>query len=389
MYDKDSRRRLAVLRLVNKSFYRSASRLLFRVVRASLGPCVRNQNWPLEGLFQISRSWCAPYVRGIEVGFHSRWESVPEYEFYIHDLSTLLPICLSNFPGLTTLSVRGPSFSFGEKPDPPFSQDLMKLLTNTVVEALRSVPLSELRELTLAFPITYEFNRFLGGQHTASQIPIDNVMRRLRHLRVEICDNTGLGGQLYHSAPLSAAKYAFPNATHASQLFRFIELAENLDSLHLLSTDILNLSGLGGLNFSHKLRLRDLYFSNVSISSENLLYLIEQCKHSICRIEFYRVELNSGTWQDILIMLSRLPSLQYFYICSSGYSRIGGSSDLAPRHLPSMDEPQQIETNSLLDNYALGKLQCQVNANRTARRLQRISEFTYKFLHLCKLCRHR
>jgi hypothetical protein len=85
-------------------------------------------------------------------------------------------------------NVHGPSFSFSNNPDPPFPQESMKLLTNTVVEALRYVPLPELQELTLAFPITYEFGRIFSDHLTRSRIPIDHILQRLRHLSVQICE---------------------------------------------------------------------------------------------------------------------------------------------------------------------------------------------------------
>jgi hypothetical protein len=100
-------------------------------------------------------------VYEVEVGFDGSWTSSPESESYLRGLAELLPICLGRFSGLTILNIQRPSFSYSQNPDATFPQDLMRLLTNTAVKALRYVPLPELRELSLNFPITYEFSQFL------------------------------------------------------------------------------------------------------------------------------------------------------------------------------------------------------------------------------------
>jgi hypothetical protein len=216
---------------------------------------------------------------------------------------------------------------------------------------------------------------FFEKELTASRIPIEHVLQQLHHLNVGVYDNTGHGGQRYWSTPLSAAKSSFPNATHAFQLFRFIKLAENLTSLQISSNDILNLDDLDFSSLDH---LHILYLSDTAISSENFLSLIERCSETMSRIEFLRVELNSGTWQDILVQISQLRSLRYFHIDSSGYSQTGQSSHLAPGLLPPLDDPQDIETHNFLDYNALGNVQRKVNANRSAVQLPQMTSFDYR-----------
>jgi hypothetical protein len=54
----------------------------------------------------------------------------------------------------------------------------------------RYVPLPNLRELELRFPITYDFGRFFPTQTTSVRIPVEDVTQGLRHLGVYSCEYT-------------------------------------------------------------------------------------------------------------------------------------------------------------------------------------------------------
>lgn len=396
-----SRHQLADLRLVNKSFCRSASHCLFRVIQAKLtfNPSIPEKHQPLEKLFQISCSPHASSVREVYVGFDSTFTSRPVDEDYVRDLASLLPLCLSRFPGLTALKYLGPEYYNNDReveslavPIPEhlmrtftrrlearalaveFPEHLMRIFTNTAVKALKSVSLPALRELSLSLPVTYEFGQFFPSG--ISGTPIEIVVRRLRHLSLQVCDNTGpSGGVRSENIPLSAVKSKFPNPTFASQFFKFVELATNLKSLHIIGTDILNIDGV---SFRHMNDLAYLYLSNVAISSENLLSLVENCKNSMIGLAFSQVELNSGKWQDILIPVSRLPSLSLCRLIGCGYSTTGKSSHLANPDLSPF--PAELDTLDNLDFHALGNLQRQVSANRSKAGLEKLGD--YRYLHL-------
>jgi hypothetical protein len=61
-------------------------------------------------------------------------------------------------------------------------------LTRSVVDALCYEPLPNLRDLSLAFPVTREFGQFFDDQLSASRMPIENVLQQLKHLEVQIRD---------------------------------------------------------------------------------------------------------------------------------------------------------------------------------------------------------
>jgi hypothetical protein len=166
-----------------------------------------------------------------------------------------------------------------------------------------------------------------------------------------------------------------PNHTHAIQLCRVVELAENLESLAIGSSEILNIDNM---NLPDSLRLKSLKLQGISMLSHVFISIIEQCKDTITSIELERVELNSGSWQQVLLRMSRLSSLLDFYIGSCGYSRDGASSELRPGLLPPPDDPKDIETHNFLDIYALGNLQRQVNTNRLVAGLPRVSDYDFR-----------
>ena len=106
------------------------------------------------------------------------------------------------------------------------------------------------------------------------------------------------------------AESAFPNATHAFQLFRLTELAENLTFLFIfgsiaLNFDVLNTNGLD--------KLHALDLTSITISSENLQSILEQCEDAIGRFQLVGVMLGYPTGA------SRLSSLMYCHLDSSGY----------------------------------------------------------------------
>ncbi|OJJ32606.1 hypothetical protein ASPWEDRAFT_42624 [Aspergillus wentii DTO 134E9] len=373
-YNPNSVHDLSSLRLVNAIFSYCATPRLFRIVHATYSAHDSEKGCrPLSRLRGISRSYCAPFVRHVEVGLDGPWKSTPGYEAYIQSLQVLLPDCLGRLPNLAVLNFHGPSYSHSHA-DPLFSWEKISCLTNRAVQTLGDTPLPKLRDLTLALPLTASFRSFLAVPDR-EQEAIHNVLKQLEHLRVEICDNTGSGGKRYMRTPLSEAKSVLPNREHASHLFNCIELAGSLTSLEIRSTDVLDLDTLSLSNQDH---LQILSLCNVSISSDCLISLLGQCTDTISRIAFNRVELKSGTWQDILCRISQLPSLQYFSIVSSGYSKTGESCDLSLGFSLMMDASRDIETCNPLDYNALGDVQRRVNRNRAAGGLAAMGPCEYR-----------
>jgi hypothetical protein len=368
---EECQQRLATLRLVNRAFCKSASRrLLHNVYSAFDSGNIGNK--PLEKLSQVSRSLYAAEVRVVTIGFMISWTPRLECEAYLRDLATLLPDCLSRLPGLTRLNIYGPNgMTWDDQPEPPFPQDLTQLFTDLIVKVLRYILLTAHNDLRLGFSMTHEFVQSLCNQLTVAEIPIDQIARRLRHLNVEICDYAGSDRDPNETSPVPAAKSRFPNMSSSFDTFGLVELANTLDSLYLRSTKMFDLEGF---QFGHFLNLHTVYLARVAISSESLLSLVKQCKNSLRRIALERVELNDGTWEQVLMKMSQLPSLQYIYIDAIGYSATGDSSHLAPRQLPLMDGLEDIRTSNPLDHQARGRLERQINANRRAAQLLEFSQ---------------
>ncbi|KAL2819665.1 hypothetical protein BDW59DRAFT_164992 [Aspergillus cavernicola] len=364
----DARKQLGILRLVNKTFSSGASPRLFRHIIATVS---ESQGSPLERVVHLSNSPYGAHVRQIDVGFACFGDHCPEISpLYAEDLAEVLSSCLVKFPNIRALRF--------QDPPPSFSREKAEKFVNTVISTLHYVQLPHLRELNIGFPVTYDFNQFFPGETGPLQIPIENVLQNLSHLGVYVSEFTSQRGQRYWKTPIPAAYSALPNETHAHFLFRLVELATNLKSLSIASTDILNLDDL---NFSPSLRLRSLTLKSVSISSHTLLALIEQSNESITHIELQLVKLRSGEWQHILSQMRQLPNLVDLFIESSGYSLEGSSSHLSPGLLPPPDDPMDIETGNYEDIHALEALQHQVNMNRTAVGFAPVGVIEYRHLH--------
>lgn len=307
-------------------------------------------------------------MRQIDFGFNE-YASSTTNSLYVEDLAGLLSSYLVRFANLNALEFH--------KPPPALPQEETRLYIHSIIAAFRYVPLPNLEELVIHFPITHNFRQFFPLKTSALQIPIINILQQLRHLELYVCAYTNRHHQRYWATPILPENAALPNETHASYLFRMIEPAINVRSLSIRSLDILNLDPV---KFSPSLRLWSLSLSSVSISAHKLLSLVDQSRESVRYIDLQLVKLNSGTWHHVLLEMSKLPRLIDFAIDSSGYSLTGLSSHLVPGLLPEPDDPSNIETYETLDIPALGNLQRAVNANRVTAGLQPFSEYEYKYI---------
>jgi hypothetical protein len=232
-----------------------------------------------------------------------------------------------------------------------------------------------LEELDISFPIAHDFGQLFYDRAGSAHIPIASVLRRLRHLGLHLRQWTSHDGHRRRARDVTPENAALPNETFAVNILKMINLAENIQSLEITSTNILDFDNA---TFSPSLRLRSLDLCRVSISARTLLDLMGNWRDSIRYIQLWEVELNAGTWKDVLVKLCMLPGLIDFQIESSGYSAAGSSSELRPRVLPEIGDSQQLETVHFSDIPALAILQHRVNANRTAAGLAEISHSTYR-----------
>lgn len=246
---------------------------------------------------------------------------------------------------------------------------------DTVASVLRYVPLPNLTELEIKFPITHDFGRFFPTNPSFLQIPTRDIVQRLRHLGLYVCANTDQHDQRHRLTPILPEYAALPNDNFASRLFRIAEIAPNLKSLAIHSVNILDIDFLA---FPYSLCLRFLCLGGVSISSDILLLLLDQSAKRIRYINFWLIKLKSGTWQQVLLHMCKLPLLLDINIDFGGYSTTGSSSHLASRIAPDPQYRPNIETENSLDFSALGVLQRQVNSNRIAAGFQPFQDTDYR-----------
>lgn len=336
-----SRKTLCTLRLVNKAFFRSASPRLLRHVDARAN---RGNPRLLEGLQQLRNSPWAVYVRQLDIGFDffARESSYA----YAENLSRILPPSLARLPNLAALELHGVNISLPE--------EVVDGFMDTVATTLRIVPLPNLAELEVKFPVPSDFGRFFPSQSRPLQIPIAHILGRLRHLGLYLTEYRFL------QSP------RFPNEDDAVNLIRMVELAPGLRSLAI---DGRNRFDIGYIGFADSLRLESLFLEEVSVSPSFFLSLVDRCQDSMRYMELARVRLKSGTWPQVLLPISdKLLRLLSFRIRGCGYSPDGTSSHLATKPFRPIlgPEPKHIETRESRDLHALGDLQRQVNATRAA-----------------------
>lgn len=302
--------RLKVLRLVNKQFCKSASDALFGSVDATLHDSQRygEKPWPLARLRDLADSAAiAPLVKRLTIGFSSFSHEHPRTHAYIQDLATLLPACLARFPNLVGLGVRGRTSSYYSPEDAEGQITYARLFTHAVAAALRAADPPRLGELGLALPVAAEFGQFALDRDTPLRTPLVQVLGRLRHLSLTVCDTSGRHG------PVSLLKRRFPNAEHAVRLFRCIELAPQLQTLRISAPDALDLSSF---QWPVSLQLHALYLHGVTLSAEALVTIVGS---SMVQAELTGVELSSGTWRDVLDAICPSPNLLRLRVRSCGY----------------------------------------------------------------------
>ncbi|RYP24587.1 hypothetical protein DL767_008587 [Monosporascus sp. MG133] len=382
---REARKRLSILRLVNRPFCQSASIRLFRCIRATvLGSSVSTDRWPLARLRELCASpSCAPLVRRLEVGYHyfdhpgpDEWVPGSRYQLYAEDAARLLPVCLAALPNLEALDVRGPSFpslnlgpagSAGSTA-PSISSLVevpMRMFTDAVVSALRYIPLPRLAELNLRLAVTHEFGAFFPEHTTPCHIPIGDVMRRLRHLEISISDFTESDSRVTvrRDASLSALAGVHPNPRFAALPLSLVELAATSGNLELLSIRGSDMLDLDVLRLGNGVSLRHLVLTRVSASAETMLHILEPSRHTLRGVRLTQVELKAGTWHDVLAALATFPLLCYFNVGSGGYSRSGASRHLAAP-LPVTGGGSYIRSVEQADHDALGALQRHAARNR-------------------------
>ena len=381
IYEAKSQSALANLRLVSKLFCNSASPRLFREVNATMTSRVDGtlQSRPVNKLLEFSRGVYAQYVRVISVGIARVIKEQDRLVVanYIQDLGSILPACFPSYQRLKTLRISGPYYPGGHVQDFPFPEDLRHALRNTIETILGHASAGSFNELSLALPLTHDFAALIDDARymiLTLPTPFQDLLTTLSHLDINVGDNSGPGGQHWMLKPKSGAQKAYPNEKFAPGFFAFIEIANNVETLRIRATHVLDMDLLNTARFC---KLRSLELRNIKAHWGSLVAVVENNTETLRAIDLDGVELKSGTWKALLLKFCSLPQLNYFAMDACRYSTDGLSEWMVPAAAAEMDSA--IETRSILDFHALGHLQRHVMYRRDVMGLPRMTEYDFKY----------
>ena len=335
------------------------------------------QSRPLNKLLGLSRGDCAQYVKVISVGIVRvvKEKDIMVVAKYIVDLRSILPACFSSYQKLKTLRISGPCYPGGHEQDSHFPEDLRHALRNTIGTTLGQAPAESLTELSLALPLTHDFAALIDDtQYMTLAWQFQDLLANLSHLDINIGDNSGPGGQHWMLKPRSLTQKAYPNERFAPGFFKFIEVANNVETLRIRVTHVLDMDLLNTARFC---KLRVLELRNLKVSWDNFVAVVENNTETLRAIELDGIQLKSGTWKALLLKLCSLPQLDYFAMDACRYSTDGLSAWMVPAAAAEMDSA--IETRSIYDFHALGHLQRQVMYRRDIIGLPQMMEYDFKY----------
>ena len=367
-----SKQALARVRLINHKFCKSASPLLFQVIDATWNDLSSDSRTKaVTQLWNISRNKIGHHVQKILVGFDRFFAFSHDLSEHLEDLVALLPAILIGLPSLREINFSGPESDRSNQEIPEPTRQLPHKAAQILI---RYVQPPQLQELVLKLPLAYDFSLLSSisrSDLTSCRIPLGRFMSSLRHLHVQVSDNSGHGGVRYFTKPDTDAHRNHPNISYGGDFFRFVNLATNLESLKIMSTHHLNMELL---ELGYLKQLHVLEISNVNVSAGSFVALLIQNVRSLRALDLYGIELDGGTWETVFSQACKITHLDYLYVASCGYHIHGASSRYAPGLLPEPDNPQVLETYNFADYDALGKLQCHVMRVRKEKGLSQMTE---------------
>lgn len=336
----------------------------------------------LSMILALSESNYAPCVRELAISLSAISDAVKAHKGYETDLCVILPICIRNLPNLRGLYIAKPG---DNSTKPKFnivevSDELRQVFLAATQNIFRYGLFPKIEELDLRLALAYDFGVLARSgsmvELTKLRRPISEILSQLRHLHVDIIDNSGDFGQRYYLSHASSSQALFPNDDHPKELFTFVEMATGLETLSISCTHVLDMDVLSIIHFT---QLHVLTLARIEVSMAKLQGLILQNKSTIRALDFYLLELKMGTWQSLFLSSCSLPHLTYLYINSCGYIQ---SSPHAKQFLPPMDDPQDLETRHWEDYDALGDLQRHVMRVRDTAGLAQMTERDFKWGYL-------
>lgn len=341
----------------------------------------------LANLMRISRSKLAAHVKSLVIKLDDTYEYSTPVEsghgdagrrtlVFFQDLAQSLPLCVQALRNLRSLDVGCRSASYSSGSEELLPHEHCQQLDTTMAVILTYADLDHLENLTISVPCTYDIHTIMeydrDRAYSQCRPPLARTMSSLRSLTLNICDSSDPQGQRYFYKQTSMLLQTFGSqAQYAQSFFDFAGVPPNLESLAISCTAPLNFDLF---DTSRLQRLRNLSLTCVKISGDHLLRLLTQNRATLDTIWFTQVELNSRTWEDVLVQLCGFPLLIQVAIQSSDYASDGLSSRFSICLLPEIDNPQSIEGFHSRDNYALGDLTRLVNRRRRERSLLEITD---------------
>ncbi|RAO70530.1 uncharacterized protein BHQ10_006542 [Talaromyces amestolkiae] len=331
---------LAALRLVDKAFCRSASRGLFRRVILEVGykPAITTK-------FQaLASSEYAQFVR--EAVFspdpifkHTRWR--PKFVFAPNILTRLTSV-LKKLPKLETVAIC------------PLPWDPTLSWSSVALRAIADLKHHNVTRLEMSLDNSAYLKRCIECRQ---EKPVTQLIRQVQHLK--------LYGKNEEEDDMD-------------DLHLILKTAANLVSLEVNSYCSVYGSSVKEYNFHQHLQLKSLNLVCVSITSYELLGLLEWCKDTIKSVAIGFLALNAGSWLHVLMQIKKNLKLLKFFFNEWNISRAKETEygNYMWRSLGKFRRDHE------LIGCAIGDLQRQTNANRIAEGLRPLSKEEYRELDL-------
>lgn len=345
---------LGNLRLVNKTFSRSASPQYYRTFK-----CRSLDKQALEGLRHIAHSPFASHLKVLSIGI----PDILRDDDLCEDIVYWLPACIALLPNLQSLTLtlkRGTVSS---------SEDFLRSSTKVYAKVLESifirVSLPHLEELDIRVDGTYELHQLLNKCSTGSSSLRMSLLARMKTIR-----RLSIGLLQYtHSEPryglmrqyAAQSQHGHWNTEYAGSLSKILQHMDNITAFSLTCTDILKAPMHSLLRSQH---LEEITLHSVEFPGDKFDDVVKANLHCLRKVELRYVELSSGTWCDVFQHMLQCTVLVDIYVSSITYSQTGESAAFRPPIWREIDNPTDIDTGNFDDLCSLGDLQRHINVNR-------------------------
>ncbi|KAI9927256.1 hypothetical protein ASPWEDRAFT_46716 [Aspergillus wentii DTO 134E9] len=359
-------KRLKTLRLVNRRFYHSASRLLFRRISTDLTSRGTEEGIPIKRLHSLCHSPHADHVQTLFIVLPGFSRSNDTVKRYTEEFKEWFPRCLGKLTRLKTLEFDIEYAYWKEaKGHSDVPTAIWRSLADAMFTCLRDARLENLQNLQIKLP--NESTYCLGSQSRlpATLMPSQNSMSNLSSLHI---DHQTMEPGIYYQA----------------DVLRLVGLVKSLHTLEITGSQALfaDIAPVD-LLISPNMNLRVLKIMCVTFPFRILLSLLQNNKQTLEKIVLNGVDLHDGRWKDILKEICQLPSVHHVGLCSCNYSRTGQSSFL--RRSSRFYECDVVRTGeirslSAADILAIHPVRHHLNRNREKIGLERIRPIKTKWV---------